>query len=268
MQRISIAIFSLCSFLFTHSLIAQDGDFSPITTDRPSFGVGAFVVAPGTFQIETGFQYTVNNSSIPANAAPGLRFEAFSFNNTLLRYGISDRIELRFTQNLQGSRFRLDGETTETNPTRFAPTGIGAKIGLVEDHEELPDISVLTNLGGPILSNDGSGTFLDGSILISGAVFQNFGLNVNFGTAWLNELSTISYQYALALSKSLTEKLSFYIESYGILPEDSRFEEHNVNGGIIYLLSNSTQLDFFGGTGFSRFSPSIFMGFGFSKRFQ
>ena len=246
----------------------QDTTSDPIITDRPSFGTGTYVLPTGTFQIETGFQFTTNNSSIPANVAPGLRFEVINFNNTLLRYGISDKIELRFTQNLTQSRFRLDGETTETNPTNFSPTAIGAKIRLVENDDNLPDISLLANIGGQVFSDDGSGSFMDASVLVSKTVFNNCGLDMNFRTAWLNGLSTISFQYAFGLSKGLSDNMGFYIESYGILPEDNRLEEHNINAGLNFLLNNSTQLDVYGGTGFSRFSPNLFFGLGFSKRFQ
>ncbi len=254
--------------LFIGQSFGQDANQNPIITDRPSFGTGTAIVPLGALQLETGFQFTTLNSSIPGNVAPGLKFEIFNFNNTLLRYGISEKIELRFTQNVTKSRFRLDGQTTEANETMLSPTAIGTKINLVKDNDDLPDISFLANVGGQVFSDDGSGSYLDATILLSNTIFNDFGMDVNFGTAWLNGLSTLSYQYAFGLARSISDKLGFYIESYGILPEDARFEEHNINGGLNYLLNNTTQVDFYGGTGFSKFSPNIFIGFGFSKIFQ
>lgn len=268
MKSRSVFTFAICLLLTLQAAQAQESSEGPIITDRPSFGTGAYVLPTGVFQIETGFQFTTLNSSIPGNVAPGLKFQVFNYNNTLLRYGLTDKIELRFTQNLTQSRFRLDGETTTSNPTNFLPTAIGAKVRLVEKSDELPDISFLANIGGQVFSDDGSGSFMDGTILVSGTLFNDFGLDLNFGTAWLNGLSTISYQYAFGISRGINDNLGFYLESYGILPEDGSLEEHNINGGLNFLLSNSAQLDVFGGTGFSRFSPSLFFGFGFSKRLQ
>ena len=132
----------------------------------------------------------------------------------------------------------------------------------------MPDISFLANVGGQVFSNDGSGSFMDATILLTSSVFDAFNVDLNFGTAWLNGLSTLSYQYAFGLSRSISQKFGVYIESYGIIPEDGRLEEHNLNGGFNYLLNNDTQLDFYGGTGFSQFSPNIFFGLGFSKRLK
>ena len=262
-MAISLALLLLLSLAKSY---CQEENSDPIATDRPSFGTGAFVLPQAVFQIETGFQFTSTNSNLHGNVAPGLKFEVINFNSTVLRYGIGNGIELRFTQNLNRSRFRLDGNTTSKSDLELSPTAIGAKINIIEDLERLPDISFLANVGGQVFSDNGSGSYLDAAILLSGILFDEFGIDLNFGTVWLNGLSTLSYQYAIGLARSINQRLGFYVESYGIIPEERRLEEHNLNGGINYLLDNDVQLDIYGGTGFSLFSPNFFFGFGFSKR--
>ena len=102
MKKVSIFIcLMLC--LSISVLKAQDN----IYTDRPTQTTASAVVPIGAFQIETGF-YLLEYTSQGITGGTD-KFQYFSINNTLLRYGISDRIELRFGQELTKGRFLRDG---------------------------------------------------------------------------------------------------------------------------------------------------------------
>ena len=259
---------SLLWFFMASTAFAQKEDNDPIITDRPSFGTGVTIVPLGALQLETGFQFTSSNTIDPGNAALGVTSETFNFNNMLLRYGLFDRWELRLTQNLNQSRLRLDGSTLANSDVEFAPTTIGVKWSILRNQNKLPDLSLLMNIGDQLFSDTGAGSFIDATVLIGYTIFESFGLDINFGAVRSEGVSDMSYNYALGVSRSISDRIGFYIESYGILPADSQMREHNINGGFNFLLNKNTQLDLYGGTGFSRASPNVFLGFGFSKIFR
>ena len=90
-----------------------------IITDRPDQTESAITVEPGILQIESGIINQVDGDG--AN-----RFRNLIIPTNLIRYGISNRVELRMV-------FELDGKKTTINPSYQFALGnleLGAKIGL------------------------------------------------------------------------------------------------------------------------------------------
>ena len=252
----------LCFFLLViGQLTAQT-----IFTDRPTVATSPNTLPTSWFQIETGFQYQIRDADSFGNAAQGLKFENILFNGLLLRYGITDNFELRFNQSISQNRFRLDGETTLDDGVAFAPTSIGFKWRLLKDNDTWPDLAVLANYGNSVFTDFGGGATVDFSILFNTTIFKDVSFDYNVGVSYEDGFNLATLTWTFVLSKSLNDKLSGFFETYGSKTEalDPQF---NIDLGFTYLISNTFQVDLYGGTGFSELSPNIMFGFGVSKLF-
>ncbi len=259
LRRISGGIFIL--LLFAVSTQAQN-----IYTDRPTQTTASAIVPAGAFQIETGFYLSEFEANIPGNFISGLKFQNISLNNTLLRFGLSEKVELRFYQEMVKGRFVSDGVVTQDNPVSFAPTFFGLKYNILKGHPNWPDVGVLANIGGGVFDNTGNGLQSEIRLLIDGNLPGEVSLSSNIGLAFSNGFDDNSSLYTIVVSKALNSKLAAFVEAYGFFysigPTD-----HSMDAGLTYLLSSSTQIDFYGGTGFTSGSANVLVGFGFSKRF-
>jgi len=259
MKRITVFIcLTLC--LSATVLRAQDN----IYTDRPTQTTASAVVPVGAFQIETGFfllEYTG-----PGFFSPNDKFQYFSINNTLLRYGISDRIELRLSQELSKVRQVMDGATVFSTRLTVAPTMIGAKFKLVKDNPNFPDMSLVTSFGGGIFEETGTGLQSDIRLALDAPLGGNLTLSSNLGVGLSNGFDNASPLYTLVVGYGVNDKLGVFIESYGSFPEGGT-SNHAMDAGLTYLVNSSLQLDVYGGTGISSNSANLLLGFGLSKRF-
>ncbi len=266
MKRILILLFfCLCNVVV---LAQEQGEISTsLVTDRPGQSASSFTVGTGVWQFETGFSYQKFEGTLISNDPlnPGIipaDFQSFTYNSTLVRYGISDKIELRFTQELRGSRALVDGTVLASSGAELIPTYIGAKVALVEGDGVRPAIAVLANLGGtPFSDIDGTTTF-DFRFNFYHQLSDKVSLAYNLGGVISSEFTGL---YTLIGGYSLSPKLSAFVELYGFLNEGFT-NDHQIDFGFSYLISNDLQLDMFGGAGFSDISPDSLFGFGFSAR--
>ena len=84
---------SLLILFFTQLLMSQD-----IVTDRPDQTEPSVTVGNKTVQIEMGAMYLT---------ASDIGFESFMRPHMMLRYGISNGVELRFATEYKSTRFDL-----------------------------------------------------------------------------------------------------------------------------------------------------------------
>lgn len=238
-----------------------------IFTDRPTVATSPSTLPVNWFQIETGFQYQIRDAQLIGNLAPGLKFESILYNGLLLRHGITDNFEIRFNQSVSQNRFRLDGETTSDDGVDLTPTSIGFKWRLLKDVKNWPDIAIMANYGNSIFTDNGAGAVLDMTLLFNSTLFKEFNLDYNLGLILENELSLSIITYSMVLSKQLNQKMSAYFEFYGSDNVDIN-PTFNIDVGLTYILSDTMQVDLYGGTGFTDLSPNVMFGFGFSKLFM
>lgn len=236
MRKLLIVLFAVsCVHAF-----AQDSD--PIITDRPTQSASVNVVGNGALLIESGIIFEKTN-----------RFEDYLNFNTLFRYGISDRVEVRLTANYD----RINGD--DFIVSSIGSTNLGAQIFLVDSDEAFADISVIGQVNLPTGEENEDTT---GEIRFN---FQNtlsniFSLGYNLGLFLTPDRDNeISPFYSVVLGASIAEGLTVFAEPYGFLnaPDDHRF-----NAGFIYLVTPRFQVDVTGGIGLSESSPDTFVGFG------
>ena len=94
----------------------------------------------------------------------------------------------------------------------------------------------------------------------------SLGLNLKFSDNI--DSSSVSHRvgYAASLSRSLTQKLGFFIENYGTYTNDRLFTY--LDSGFSYLINDDLQADFSAGYGNSYSQETWFVSIGLSGRFN
>ena len=258
--------------LFTFSALAQTDPEpekpSNQITDRPTQSASAYLVPKGTLQIESGFQFNQQNVpffDINTGNFIDAKLQAFQYQTTQIRFGITDGLELRISQDVVSSRFRANGTNVFESGTEALPTLIGARVHLANENGALPQISILANVGGPVFSSLPTGTIGDFRFNFEHSMSDRFSLGYNLGMQFLSDFVTWSVIYTLVGSYSLNDQFSVFAEAFGDIPE---FGDPTLSFdfGLMYAISPNFQIDLYGGTGVTASVFDTIFGAGFSVR--
>ncbi len=210
--------FLLLLILFTQIVCSQS-----IITDRPDQTESAVSVGENIFQIESGVLNEEDNSGEKKLSLP----------TNLFRYGVSEKIELRL--NLE----RLDEKNYGIGSIE-----IGSKINLNKNQNSLTKIAFLSHM---ILPKKKQNLGLMNLISLSHEQIDPLSIGYNLGyTHFFNQYGYL--KYSLALGTSLSEKIGFFIETYGEI-EKSEIPRSNFDSGFTYLVKDNLQIDISFGLG-------------------
>lgn len=248
--------FSFVWLLSLGNALAQEDQ---MVTDRPDQTESAYVVPQGRFQLESGFVYYKMGSD----------FDAFDYNTSLLRYGLTKGVELRLGVGYIG--YRIDDYWDEFNVDGFAPIVLGAKVLLTEEQNGLPRIALL---GSFALPNTGAEEFqldnlgVDIRTTMEYTLTAKVSLGANLGVMWsgysINEDPSVIY--SAVIGYAVNDKMGLFGELFGSLQSDSD-DFHSLDMGLTYKVTDTFQLDASTGFGLSDFAPDNFVSFGFSVLF-
>lgn len=253
---------TLVALVFVSVLNAQDETETSgaLVTDRPDATEASSTVGKGVLQIETGGLY----ESFEEN---DIKSESYTYNTTLVRYGILDNLELRLGWNFVEGRTTVDGNKLDNVTSGLSPLLFGVKIDIAEEKGALPEIALIGHVF-PIFSASQDyrpeTTGVDFRFSMSHTLSETSSIGYNLGGQWGNDSSEAAAIYTLAYGKSITDKFGFYVELYGDLPEDSS-ANHFWDAGFTYLASNDLQLDTYFGTSITK-GQDLLIGLGFSYR--
>tara|TARA_R110002072_G_scaffold111947_2_gene240682 strand:+ start:4741 stop:5484 length:744 start_codon:yes stop_codon:yes gene_type:complete len=205
-----------------------------IITDRPDQIKDSSTVSFKSLQIEMGI-LLLRSNGIQSNAYPSV----------LWRYGVSEKFEVRLLTQF---------ETNKTLNSSLKNGGIsdlqiGAKIQLFKKENVNTEIAFLSHLIIPTakreITNDKLGTI--NKLSISHSVSEKVSVGYNVGYDYF-EKEKGNLTYSLSFGFSLSEKLNFYLESFGGFNE---FKKHlaSFDTGFTYLSTNNLQFDISYGTG-------------------
>ena len=256
----NIILISIVMILLQFEAKSQEN----IYTDRPTQTTSSAIVPVGAFQIETGFYLSEFTNTNMTGATDKLQF--YSLNNLLLRYGVSDRFELRFNHEISKVRQVIDGSVAFSNSPIFAPTSFGFKYNISKGNSKLPDIGIVTSFGGGIFEETGNGLQSEIRLAIDGNLTDELTISSNLGISLANKFESAIPLYTLVLGHGINDRLGVFVEAYGSFPEGGA-NTHAMDAGLTFLVNSSLQLDVYGGTGISSNSANLLIGFGLSKRF-
>jgi len=225
-----------------------------ISSDRPGIGIGASTVLKNRFQAEIGFEmarfepnerYTFHQNALPI---------------ALMRYGLSDKVELRLNQSFYFTDMpKLTGDYSNNG---FSNASIGSKFKLSENADNGIQTAALLEIVVPTGSKDVAlDKFLISLRYLHSWDFSKRGnLASNLGAYWAEE-QAIGLTYSFAVGYAINDNWGFFIEPFGNLYQ---FKDFNISidGGVTYLLNQKMQMDLSVGAGLN--NDFYFIGLGFS----
>lgn len=233
----------------------ESSDPGPIITDRPDQTEASATVPKGFFQIETGAMVETDKNA-------GVKFQAITYNTTLLKYGLTDRFELRIIQ--EYAKSKIDGISVANGA---GPISLGTKIAMLEEKGMLPQMSFMAHITQRTGTSEYKPSHVvpDFRFLFAHTLSDKFALSYNLGAEWNGEDAAITRVYTLSLAMGLADKLGCFFEVYGFMPDDAK-NDHRFDAGVTYLLRNNFQLDVSGGFGLTENAPDHFLSGGISWR--
>ncbi|MDG5490572.1 transporter [Psychroserpens sp. SPM9] len=257
----------LCTVLVLWSVFsyAQNTSQLPSTTealvtDRPDATEASSTVGKGILQIETGGLY----ESFEANST---KQEAYTYNTTLIRYGILDNLELRLGWDFVEGVTKVNGHKLANVSSGLSPLLLGVKIDIAKEDNGMPEIALIGHVF-PLFTAAQDyrpeTTGVDFRFSLSHTLSEKSSLGYNIGAEWGNDSPEAAAIYTLAYGYSITDKFGMYAELYGDLPEDSS-ANHYWDAGFTYLVSNDLQLDAYFGTSITK-GQDLLVGLGASFR--
>ena len=233
-------LFIATLFVTTFSLAAQENTTSlgTLITDRPDQTESPNVVPKGFFQVETGAFF----ESFDKN---NIKTENYTFNTTLVRFGLLDNLELRLGWDFTETSTKVNGNKLDNVASGLNPLLLGFKTGIAKENGAFPEIGFLGHLYLPFTASKDykpETTGVDFRLAFAHTLSDTSSLSYNVGAAWGDDSSEASYVYTIAYGQGITEKLSAYAELYGDMPENNS-SNHYWDAGLTYLLSDNVQLD-------------------------
>ena len=223
---------------------------SPINTDRPAFTNSSVVVPKGSLQIESGFLETTTIGQ-----------ESFDFPETLLRFGVGDKTELRFT----APDYYQNFYTGPSFGSGWSDLVVGIKQQLGPVHGF--DLSLIASLSLPTGAHSVSSHGYDPSVQLpwSRKLSANWTAAGMLSVYWPTQgsLRNTTGQATFLFDRQLTKSWDGFIEYAGDFPQRGG-PEHILHFGTAYKLGLHHQLDFHVGVGLSSAAPDHFIGFGYS----
>jgi len=226
-----------------------------ITTDRPAVTDSSTVVPSGYLQFENGFTGTGNQGQF-----------GFDFPETLIRFGLTSKTELRFTPPDYFDNFN----TGNGFGTGWGDFLLGVKQQLVTTSGGF-DASLVVSLSLPTGANSISSHGYDPAVQLpwSHPVSKNWTAAGMFSLLWPTENGShnLTGQASFLLDRQITSRWDAFIEYAGEYPERGGSQDLLHVGTALKLTSNQ-QIDFHFGFGLSSASVHDFVGFGYSLQLQ
>lgn len=236
--------FLLCSLAHFNTLAQQEGR---IETDRPDQTECPFIVKKGYIQAEMGFNKSLDGGQLE-----------YVLPTTLLKYGLSKSIELRYVSTLQGSStFRFHSEALGLKWRLMDPVGWKPRTAVIvhynfrDEKRDVSDQDLKPHSWSQIV------------LTLQNDLYKNLGIGYNFGVEF-HENGTAEGIYRIAPSINIGKRGYAYAEVFGRFPNNS-VTEHWFDGGFAYYASDNLKLDVSAGNSFTN-SANWYVAVGVSFR--
>jgi hypothetical protein len=253
--------FSLCwIFAGAASLLAQDQPGAAaaqpvIATDRPAITDSSTVVPAGSLLFENGFAETADQGQ-----------RGFDFSETLARFGLTSKTELRFSAPEYFQNYNTGGGFG----SGWGDLALGLKQQLVAGAAGF-DASLVVSLSLPTGAQALSSHGYDPQVLLpwSHALSKNWTVAGMFSLFWPTEgpRRNLTGQASFLFDRQITSRWDAFIEYGGDFPQRGS-PAHLLHTGTSYKIASNQQLDFHVGFGLSSAAADHFIGFGYSLQFQ
>lgn len=267
MFRNNLLPFVVC-LVFVAPLCAQEGETDSLETDRDSFTPATSTAGHRRLILEAGYSF-IDNIGVP---------ETHSFPELLVRYGVSERFELRLGANYEvggesgsvsggsGGSGEFEGGEIESE----AKVTYGVKGMLTEQEGWLPDSAVIvqgnTPTSGPETDTHVVATYVWGWQLVEGWVWDS---SIRYGDASAEEDHFNRWAPSTVLKMEVAEGWKAHVEYFGIFSEgrEEEFSQSYISPGIHHLLTENCEVGVRVGWGLGAESANFFSNVGVGVRF-
>ena len=236
-----MAIKKVATLLLMLPLLACAAE-DEINTDRPDFVESSDVVGKGRFQFETSFAADRDKSD-------GVKERTYS-TPTLLRYGVSDTVELRLETDGRMRAVTTDAAGQRSSDNGYADVSLGVKWHIADEEGARPSFGLLAHVdldsGSAAFRAPGKGYSLRA---VTEWEFANeVSLGVMPGVAWLTNdegRRDATGIFAVVLGKGWTDQFRTFVEYSGQKIAHARDggSISTFDVGAAYLLSKTVQID-------------------------
>ena len=225
----------------------------PIATDRPAVTNSSVVVPAGSLQMENGFLETSSQGQSVLDGP-----------ESLIRFGIAKRTELRFTVPDYFHNLSAGGASG------FGDFAFGVKQQLGPTPGKF-DVSVILFLSCPTGASGVSSGGYDPGLQVpwSRTLSTNWTAAGMFSVYWPTQGPTrnVTGESTFLLDRQLTKPWDAFVEYAGDFPEVGG-PRHLLHFGTALKVTQQQQIDFHVGVGLSTAAVDQFVGIGYSFRFQ
>jgi hypothetical protein len=238
-----------------------------IETDRDSFTPSTSVAGRQRFIVESAYSF-IDNRTVP---------ETHSLPEIIARYGLSDRIELRFGCNYEvgGAGSPISGnvpDDLETEPHLEYESRLlyGAKVWLSEQNNWIPQSSLMlqgfTPTSGEITDTHLSATYVFGWQLPNDWVWDSA---MRYSTGSLEDDRFNVWSPSTVVKVPIGDKWKAHAEYFGVFSEGRSQEnvQHFFSPGVHYLLNSDLEIGVRVGWGLNEQTPNFFSNVGCGYRF-
>jgi hypothetical protein len=244
----------LTLLILSITTLAQPPEPRPMSTDRPDFTESPFTVGLGRVQLEAGW-----------TMSRGSGVETNTLGEGLLRYGLSERLELR----IGAPSLEFVRSDDEGSSGGLTDASLGLKFELAGQDGGVPNLGLILDSTFPTGSAGFSGEAAGPGATLAWSYELNdmFTLSGNFGAGLARDEDGghVEGAASLSLAMAVSERWGVYAETFAIVPS-GRDEMFYANVGATYLLSPDLQLDARLGSGLNGAADDLFVGVGVSRR--
>ncbi len=196
-------------------------------------------VNQNTLQIESAFHYLKLGES-------ELSSDNFTIAGTLLRYGISENIELRF-----GSAFFIT-KNNEQVDRGIGNILLGTKLNFLTGGKNDYGLAVMFHANLPVGTENYRPKHVEPELIVAASKYlsSRFFLSLNLGSYYSSSLKDLNFLYSSSLRFIPDNNLGAFLEIYGDL-SPALIPVHYYNAGLTFIFSENLSADFSGGKSFS-----------------
>ena len=250
----------VCFLVVCISVSAQElGDLS---TDRPGFTTPSSVVGLGVLQFEQGYTFESARDD-------GTQLMTFSVPQALVRFGMADALELRFTTNGYGWQTEqfVSDRNAISGPNDYA---VGAKLRVIKQGVAHPEVAIIGGVSLPARGSPFTTTGHDPSFTL--AAYKDLpnkfsvAANANFASITDSKGRIFSSGQSLWAARSIGDGMSIFGEAFHTTIGRLEGSEVAVDAGMFSGVGKHMQIDFAAGRTVTGARPSWFASMGLVLR--
>lgn len=224
---------------------------------RPGQAIGGAVVGTGILQIQSGYDYDVDDMTQTRSTIQTL--------NNVLRLGLSENFEVSTVVDYSLVKNSFPGHQASIEGLSQWQMGFRYNV-IPEDKDWIPVLGIQTRFRMKQVSHHFKINQVAPVIMVSAqkGLTEDFSFTANGGVDYNGSDNVPTYNWVLSLSQALTSQIGLTYEVYGNQYNDQNRQYLGI--GLAWLLNSNFQLDTYVSTAKNQNAEELYATLGFSWR--